>query len=101
MDQPELIQLSPSLTLPKARPSVRNATLYADLARLVREEGLLRRRYAYYWSRLALMFASFVGIWVAFLLLGNSWFQLVLAAGLGLLCTQVGFLGHDGAHRQM
>jgi fatty acid desaturase len=43
----------------------------------------------------------FAGIWVAFAFLRNSWFQLVLAALLAVVLTQFGFLGHDGAHRQI
>ncbi|KAA1417154.1 acyl-CoA desaturase [Nocardioides humilatus] len=45
--------------------------------------------------------AAFVGVWVGFALLGDSWFQLLMAAALGLVVTQFGFLGHDAAHRQM
>ena len=74
---------------------------YTDLARSVREAGLLRRRYAYYWTQITVAVISFVGIWVAFALLGDSWFQLLLAGALGLVVTQFGFLGHDAAHRQV
>ena len=35
------------------------------------------------------------------MLVGNSWFQLVLAAAFGVVVTQFGFLGHDAAHQQM
>ena len=79
----------------------RHLSLYTDLSRMVRERGLLRRRYAYYWSRIALAISAFTAIWVAFFILGNSWFQLILAAALGIVVTQFGFLGHDGAHRQI
>lgn len=44
---------------------------------------------------------SFSAIWIEFFLLGNSWFQLLLAGLLGVLLTQFGFLGHDAAHRQI
>lgn len=33
--------------------------------------------------------------------LGNSWFVLVCAGVLGVVIAQFGFLGHDGAHRQI
>jgi len=74
---------------------------YTDLAKEVREAGLLRRRYLYYWTELGVAVAAFAGIWVGFAFLGDSWFQLLLAAGLGVVVTQFGFLGHDAAHRQM
>ena len=79
----------------------RHANLYTDLARAVRESGLLRRRYGYYWSRIALAVGAFGLIWAGVFVIGNSWFQLILAAALGLVVTQFGFLGHDGAHRQI
>jgi fatty acid desaturase len=83
-----------------ARP-VREQSLYTDLAAAVRESGLMQRRYGYYWSRIGAAVAAFALVWVAFFWLGNSWLQLVLAAVLGIVLTQFGFLGHDGAHRQI
>jgi fatty acid desaturase len=81
---------------------VRNArSLYTELAAEVRASGLLGRRYVYYWQRIAFALAAFVAIWVGFFLVGNSWFQLLLAGALGVLMTQLGFLGHDAAHRQI
>ena len=80
----------------------RNArSLYTDLAAEVRDSGLMRRRYAYYWSRMTVVVGSFAGLWVAFFLLGDSWLQLVLAGAMGGVMTQLGFLGHDAAHRQI
>jgi fatty acid desaturase len=82
-------------------PQQRAVHLYTNLARTVRETGLMRRRYGYYWSRIALAVAAFALVWAGIIVLGNSWFQLILAGVLGVVVTQFGFLGHDGAHRQM
>lgn len=79
----------------------RYVTTYAELSRQIQESGLLKRRYAYYWSKIIGTVVVFAGIWVAFAFLGNSWFQLVLAALLAVVLTQFGFLGHDAAHRQI
>lgn len=76
-------------------------SLFTNLMCEVRDEGLLNRRYLWYWTTIFVAIASFVGIWVGFFLLGNSWFQLILAAALGVVVTQFGFIGHDGAHRQI
>lgn len=84
-----------------ATPSERYVSLYTDLLREVRDAGLLRRRHLYYWTQIAVAVSTFFGVWVAFFLLGNSWWQLALAAALGGVVTQFGFLGHDAAHRQM
>lgn len=85
----------------KTAVRTRHVSLYTDLARTVRESGLLRRRHAYYWTRITVAVLAFVAIWVGVFLLGDSWYQLILAAALGVLVTQFGFLGHDGAHRQI
>jgi fatty acid desaturase len=89
------------------RPSVGTAANqrfvsgYTDLAAEIRAAGLLRRSYLFYWTEIGVAVAAFTGIWVGFAFLGNSWFQLLLAAALGIVVTQFGFLGHDAAHRQM
>lgn len=87
-------------TVEEPRPT-RHVSTYTELSHKVREAGLLRRRYGYYWTRIITTVAVFAGIWVAFAFVGNSWFQLLLAAALGLVLTQFGFLGHDSAHRQI
>jgi fatty acid desaturase len=79
----------------------RGQSLYTDLAEDIRRSGLLERRHGYYSSRIGLAVLAFVLVWVAFVAIGNSWYQLLVAATLGLLMTQFGFLGHDAAHRQI
>jgi fatty acid desaturase len=37
----------------------------------------------------------------AFVALGSSWWQLAVAAALGALLAQAGYLGHDAAHQQI
>ena len=73
---------------------------YAELLRTVQEAGLMRRRRGYYWVRFSAALLALAGVWVGFGLLGDSWFQLLVAAGLAVVLTQFGFLGHDTAHRQ-
>jgi fatty acid desaturase len=74
---------------------------YSELVRMVRASGLLRRRYAYYWSRITMAVLAFCGLIAVVAWLGNSWWQLVPAALFGLLMAQFGFLGHDASHRQI
>ncbi|MDX6373442.1 MAG: hypothetical protein QOD98_2430 [Nocardioidaceae bacterium] len=81
--------------------AARAASSYTELARLVRESGLLNRRYAYYWGHLGAGALALAGLAVAAVLLGNSWFQLIIAGLVGCVLTQFGFLGHDAAHRQI
>jgi fatty acid desaturase len=41
------------------------------------------------------------GVITGFILLGDSWFQLLMAAALGIIFTQYAFLAHEAAHRQI
>lgn len=84
-----------------SRPGSSYVSGYTELAKTVRDSGLLKRRYGYYWTRILISVTGFILIWVAVVVLGDSWFQLVCAALLGVVIAQFGFLGHDGAHRQI
>ena len=79
----------------------KNAQDYTALAAYVRESGLMKRRYGYYWSRMVAVALAFAGIWVAVVLVGNSWWQLLVAAAFAVVLTQGAVLGHDSAHRQV
>ncbi|WP_370616922.1 fatty acid desaturase family protein [Mumia sp. Pv 4-285] len=89
---------SPSPQPPAAHPSTAR---FSDLLHQVRAKGLLERRSGRYAVRIAATIAAFAGLWVAFFLLGDSWWQLLVAAAMGVVITQFGFLGHDAAHRQI
>jgi fatty acid desaturase len=86
----------------QVRPaSKREQTTYAELARQVKELGLMERRLGYYGARTVALAASLVFLVAVAVQLGDSWWQLAVAAAFGFLATQVGFLGHDAAHRQI
>jgi fatty acid desaturase len=74
---------------------------FTQLAQLVREQGLLRRRYGYYWAKLIAAPLVVAGCVIAFIWIGDTWWQLVTAAVLAIVFTQIAFLGHDAAHRQI
>jgi len=74
---------------------------FARLSRRITEAGLMRRRPAYYVARFALVMALFAGGWVAFALVGNSWWQLGIAAFQAVMFAQIALLSHDLAHRQV
>ncbi|WP_435206251.1 fatty acid desaturase family protein [Micromonospora sp. bgisy143] len=83
------------------RPVRRRGSDYAQLSRRVSQAGLLERRPASYVARIVLTLGAFVAGWVAVALVGDSWWQVALAAVLAVATTQVAFLGHDAGHRQM
>ncbi|MGH3319590.1 MAG: fatty acid desaturase family protein [Streptosporangiaceae bacterium] len=79
----------------------RRGSDYAELSRRVKRAGLLDRRPAYYGIKIAANVVLLAGGWTAFALLGNSWWQLIVAAYLAVIFTQVAFVGHDAGHRQV
>ncbi|MGO8957951.1 MAG: fatty acid desaturase family protein [Streptosporangiaceae bacterium] len=88
------------VTLPGLPPVARGSE-YADLSRQVRQAGLMDRRPWRYAARIALTVGLLAGAWTAFVLVGNSWWQLAVAVFLAVIFTQLGFLGHDAGHRQI
>ena len=77
------------------------ARAYTHVAEVIRETGLLRRA-RWFYSLVAIGLAvGFGGAVTGFVLLGHSWFQLLIAGALGILFTQVAFLAHEAGHRQI
>jgi fatty acid desaturase len=74
---------------------------YAQLSRQVRQAGLMDRRPGRYAWRIAAVAALLAAGWAAFVLVGDSWWQLAVAVPLAIVFTQLGFLGHDAGHRQI
>jgi fatty acid desaturase len=80
---------------------VPRGTDYARLSRQVRQAGLLELRTRHYAWRITITVGLLFGGWAAFLLVGDSWWQLAVAVYLAVMFTQLGFLGHDAGHRQI
>ncbi|MEU8687818.1 acyl-CoA desaturase [Streptomyces sp. NPDC048665] len=74
---------------------------FARLSRRITEAGLLERRPGYYTARLGLVIALLAAGWGTFLALGDTWWQLAVAAFLALVFGQVALVAHDLAHRQV
>jgi fatty acid desaturase len=71
------------------------------LAAQIRQAGLLDRRSAYYGVMISGTVLAFALGWVGLFLVGNSWSSLGIAAFLGFMFTQLGFVGHDVGHQQV
>ncbi|MCU1433105.1 MAG: fatty acid desaturase [Actinotalea sp.] len=82
-------------------PRERQVSEFTVLSRAVQDAGLMRRRYGYYWTRFVVLTAMLAGLVAAMIAIGDSWWQLAIAAVLALVLGQVMFLGHDAAHRQI
>ena len=74
---------------------------YVILLKQVREAGLLRRRRRFYIVLFTNLMLAWAATWTGFILLKDTWFQLLIAAGTGVVLTQFGFLAHEAAHRQI
>jgi fatty acid desaturase len=63
--------------------------------------GLLDRRPAYYRVKITLTIFAFFAAWSLFVVVGNSWKTLAVAPLVGVMFTQLGFIGHDAGHNQV
>ncbi len=81
--------------------TLRQASDFAQLAASIKQAGLLGRRRGYYYARITANLAVYAGAWVAFVLLGDSWWQLAIAFVLAVMTTQLAFIGHDAGHKQI
>ncbi|WP_309102352.1 acyl-CoA desaturase [Microbacterium sp.] len=85
----------------KRGSTARQTSPFTELAHEVRSRGLLRRRYGYYWTKLIAAPLVLAACLLAFVWIGDTWWQLFTAAVLAIVFTQIAFLGHDAAHRQI
>lgn len=85
----------------KASGAARGPSTFSQLRAQVLERSLLDRTPVFYALLCAGLALALVGLGVAFVLLGDSWWQLAVAGALGLLLTQFAFLGHEASHRQI
>ena len=95
---------APVVTFTKTKPggtATNPTTEYSALLRTVRDAGLLRRRTGFYYLVFGLVTLALGGVIVGFLLLGDTWYQLLMAGALGVILTQYAFLAHEASHRQV
>lgn len=89
---------STTARIPGTDPS---PSAYSRLLSTVKESGLMRRARGFY----AIVFSSLViataGLAVGFALLGDTWYQLLIAGAFGAVLTQFAFLTHETSHRQV
>ena len=67
----------------------------------MRNEGLLRRGTFFYLALGTVLVLALGGAITGFVLFGASWYQLLIAGGLGIVFTQIAFLAHEASHRQV
>ncbi|KPG84726.1 acyl-CoA desaturase [Frigoribacterium sp. RIT-PI-h] len=104
--QPRIVHAPAGAAPAGFRPTVagqvgKPTSTYSSLLKSVREAGLLQRRTGFYVTVFVVLVACLGGAATGFVLLGSSWFQLLIAGALGIILTQFAFLTHEAAHRQV
>ena len=74
---------------------------FTVLAQQARAAGLQARAPWFYGLVFAGLLVALGGTVSGFILLGDSWLQLLMAGALGVILTQFAFLGHEASHRQI
>ncbi len=88
-------------TVSRTASPVDVAASYSEVSRAVKAQDLLRRAPGYYALVVACLVLAAAADIGGMVLLGHSWYQLILAGVLGLIFTQFAFLSHEAAHRQV
>lgn len=73
---------------------------FAELRRLVVERNLLRKQPVYHWLKIGVNFAMLASAIAVLVLIPIFWIQLLNAAFLAFVFTQIAFIAHDTGHRQ-
>ncbi|MFC6354895.1 fatty acid desaturase family protein [Luethyella okanaganae] len=98
------VSTAPSVRIIRTKPGgdTKNPTTeYSALMHTVRNLGLLRRARVFYWVVFSILVVALGGAVTGFVLLGDTWYQLLIAGALGILLTQFAFLAHEASHRQV
>jgi len=74
---------------------------YVELKKLIKQDGLLDKQPVYYTYKIIATLGLLVLSVVLLFTVHNFWFQLLNAVLFALASAQLGFLGHDGGHRQI
>jgi fatty acid desaturase len=82
-------------------PELPAASQYSELMAEVRRAKLLERSAVSYVPRVLVVVTMMAAGVAALAWLGQSWWQLVVAAYLAVVFAQLGFLGHDAGHQQI
>lgn len=77
------------------------ARAFIEVSDQARSQGLLGRARWFYLLVGGAVTAALLGSLTGLVLLGDTWWQLLIAAALGIVLTQVAFLAHEAAHRQI
>lgn len=87
--------------LPPSATPAKPVNDYIELKKLIKKDGLLDKQPIYYTYKLVTTLAILALSVALLFVIHNFWFQLFNAMLLAVAFAQLGFLGHDGGHRQI
>jgi fatty acid desaturase len=90
-----------AVELDSGTAAVKNEREYTILKRRIQDAGLLGKRPAYYALSITTNMVLLTFCLGVLFTVGSVWGQALAAAGLGIVCGQLGFQLHDSGHRQM
>ena len=93
--------MTSSTTLPTQPARGTRGSDFAELSVRIRAARLLERRRGYYAVKIAVNLVLLAAGCVAFVRIGDSWWQLLTAVFFALMFGQLGFIGHDAGHKQI
>ena len=91
----------PAAPTAQVRARNRQTSDFFELQQRVKDAGLMERGASSYIGRAIVLTLSFAGAGTLLGLMGQSWWQLAVAALFGVLFTQAAFISHDAAHQQV
>lgn len=83
------------------KPREKVVSDYSGLSKQIREAGLLKRTIPFYAITFGIVTLLGIIAWTAVFMIGNSWWNLIPAAILGIFTAQYGFFAHEASHRQI
>ena len=94
--------MPPALPTAPGRPTTTaSGSDFAPLLQEVRGQGLLERRHGWYTARALINLASLAAVATGLVLLGHTWWVLLLAVPFSLVWTRTAYLAHDAGHAQI
>ena len=85
----------------EAPPRVSTGSEFTPLLHTVKGQGLLDRRQGWYALTIAVNALALAGVVSGVVLIGHSWWVLLLAPLLAVLSARTAFTGHDAGHSQI
>ena len=77
------------------------ARAFVEVSAEAKSQGLLERAQGFYLVVGIALTAALAACLTGLVLLGDTWWQLLIAAALGVVLTQIAFVAHEAAHRQI